>query len=110
MRSKGSLPDWTREDLEFVVPNIPTFDPETQRPITYNDSNCVIFPATIEIDDPNIHTWFGWGVDSAQTIISGSFSNQQVIVRARVVVKSVPCIMVRVGFSVNTLWTPDASL
>jgi hypothetical protein len=30
---KGTLTDWTRENLEFVVPSVPTFDPETRRPI-----------------------------------------------------------------------------
>jgi hypothetical protein len=108
---RGSLDDWTREDLEFVVPTIPTWDAESNAPVVLLDCTAVVYPTTIEVADRTMQTWFGWGVDHFQASVTGAFPDQQqVTVTARVVAKSVPSIMVRVGFAVHTVWTPAGML
>jgi hypothetical protein len=103
--------EYLREDLIFTIPDslgnniaIQTNAGPDYKPV-FIGSTTLAVPATVELDGPGV---LGWGVDDAVTDPDYPPPNDGAFIlltlRARVVVRSVNTVILRMGYQVNTLF------
>ena len=97
----GSVSDYNRDTLAFLVPNQGQTNPvgsalDVGR---YVDSSAIVYPTAIEA---KAQQPVGWAVDSFETAVGGP-NNHNVQLTVRVAALNPGSTLIRVGFQVNIL-------
>jgi len=94
---KGTVHDYNRDNVSFLIPQKGTGNPAPLNIGEYRDSTGIAFPATIQstTQEP-----VGWGIDFVDTLPDGETSLR---LSAQIAVLNPGGTFIRMGFQVNIL-------